>query len=237
MVKLPGLVAVVAEHDDRDHTLLAHIARVLREQGGLPTTKRGVGAADMGALEAAKYLTAAYTVENGRQAAQTVERFHSLVWGGNWFSKDPKDELLLFEAAVAGRPFGEALAGLISIVPELIKQIEVTLAEHGIADGDAAKAIIAKNFRLEVSWAWPRYSAEIDFRFFVDDVLDIGFSGSWFREPAKTEAGFYGTRKGARTMKATVSAVTLFNVAMAVKADRPVLFPAMEAAHAQTLTA
>lgn len=77
-MKLPGLVRLLAEDDERGEPAIAHIARVIREAGHLPTTKRGRGASDMGVLEAANLLIAAHATDVPNKVSETVETFRKL---------------------------------------------------------------------------------------------------------------------------------------------------------------
>ena len=77
-MKLPGLVRLLAEDDERGESTIAHIARVVREAGHLPTTKRGRGASDMGVSAAANLLIGAHATDLPAKAGEAVETFRKL---------------------------------------------------------------------------------------------------------------------------------------------------------------
>lgn len=77
-MKLPGLVRLLAEDDERGEPAIAHIARMIREAGHLPTTKRGRGASEMGVLEAANLLIAAHATDVPAKVSETVDTFRKL---------------------------------------------------------------------------------------------------------------------------------------------------------------
>lgn len=78
MARLPALVRTFAEFDDRDLVTVEQFARVIREAGHLPTTKRGAGAAEMGSLEAAKLFIALNGSDSPKNAIEAIERFYDL---------------------------------------------------------------------------------------------------------------------------------------------------------------
>lgn len=78
MAKLPALVKAFATFDERGVATVEQFARVIREAGYLPTTKRGAGAADMGFKEAATLLIALSTSDTPKDAVQAVRNYECL---------------------------------------------------------------------------------------------------------------------------------------------------------------
>lgn len=118
MTKLPGLVGALAECDERERATLDHVARVIREAGLIPTTKRGSGAADMTLTAAANLLIAANTGGIPKAAAMTVIQYRTLV-PRNTGQPDPKDGI--YARINAARDFGQALEFLIEGAPKLLR--------------------------------------------------------------------------------------------------------------------
>lgn len=130
MAKLPALVSALAECDERDRATLDHIARVIREAGLIPTTKRGGGASEMTVREAANLLIAANASESPKEAAMAVAHYRSLegqdISPGVYDEKDgvytrrDHEEGGIFARITEAANFGEALETLIDGVPELL---------------------------------------------------------------------------------------------------------------------
>lgn len=115
-MKLPGLVKVLAEGDERGEATLNHIARVIREAGHLPTTKRGPGASDMGVREAANLLMGASGSDIPANAAAAVEQYQSLSRFHGRRQRDfDLDRSSWWTQIKAASTFGEALQHLISL--------------------------------------------------------------------------------------------------------------------------
>ena len=119
MTRLPALIDAFAACDERDRGTIEHFARVIREAGHLPTTKRGVGAAEMGPTEAAMLMIAINASDAPRSAPEAVQAFRQLPWTPHPHEKedDPVAELL------EGRPFGDALTTLLQHLPTLIEEL------------------------------------------------------------------------------------------------------------------
>lgn len=77
-MKLPALVRLMAEDDERGEAALKYIARVIREAGHMPTTKRGSGASDMGVQEVANFLIAANATDVPSRLSEVVNTFRKL---------------------------------------------------------------------------------------------------------------------------------------------------------------
>ena len=77
MAKLPALVTALAATDGRDRATLGVIARSIREAGHITTTKRGGGAAEMTATDAAALVIGANAVQSPRQAATAVQEYRT----------------------------------------------------------------------------------------------------------------------------------------------------------------
>lgn len=120
MAKLPALVDALAAADYRSRATIDQIARVVREAGYIPTTKRGSGAADMTVREAANLLIGSF-VESPAQAAKAVGLYRRL-HGQHMQGSD--DSAGLFKEISDAETFGEALEVLIGGVPRLVASFE-----------------------------------------------------------------------------------------------------------------
>lgn len=120
MTRLPGLVSALAVADNREQATLDHIARVIREAGMIPTTKRGVGASSMTAREAALLLIGANASEAPKDAATAAE-YYRLLLGRNYHRVGDLEGIYarIDEAA----NFGDAIEVLISGVPEIVASL------------------------------------------------------------------------------------------------------------------
>lgn len=78
MARLPALVDAVAAADGRPRGAVDHVARAVREAGHIQTTKRGRGAAEMTALDAAALLIALYGSRDPASAVEALEAFAAL---------------------------------------------------------------------------------------------------------------------------------------------------------------
>lgn len=118
MARIPALVAAFAEFDPRDRSTLEQFARVVREHGGLPTVKRGRGAATMGAAEAAALFMALNGSETPKGAMEALEGFRALP-----LVRAPKNKEHLIpdflKQALSQGQFGGALAEFIRVIPQI----------------------------------------------------------------------------------------------------------------------
>ena len=79
MARLPALIDDLAAHDPRGRPTVELIARNIREAGLITTTKRGRGAAEMTARDAAALLIGLCCSDGPKDAADAVRKFSSLV--------------------------------------------------------------------------------------------------------------------------------------------------------------
>ena len=73
MARLPALIEAIARHDRRGQATIAHIARQVRDEGLIRSSKRGVGAAIMTVKDAA--INSAKTREEAAAALDEVVPF------------------------------------------------------------------------------------------------------------------------------------------------------------------
>jgi hypothetical protein len=78
MAKLPALVRALLPLDGREYPTLDLIARTVREAGLISTTKRGSGASEMTARDAANLLIGMHAVQSPKLAAHAVVQFRPL---------------------------------------------------------------------------------------------------------------------------------------------------------------
>ena len=77
MVRLPALITEYAKLDGRPRSTISWYARLAREAGKMPTTKRGQGAAHMGVREAVNLILACNGAEDPKEGANAIERLRS----------------------------------------------------------------------------------------------------------------------------------------------------------------
>lgn len=119
MSKLPALVSALAECDGRPRETLEHIARVVREAGYIPTTKRGSGAAEMTSREIANLILGANGADSPKDAPLAIDRFRSLRLH-DCFLQHGERSLETFKRISETQNFGEALELLIDGTPDVI---------------------------------------------------------------------------------------------------------------------
>lgn len=78
MATLPNLIDVIAKIDGRDHATLDHMARLIRDAGFIAKGKRGRGAIDMTARDAANLLLGLNGAEAPGDAPAAVSRLRML---------------------------------------------------------------------------------------------------------------------------------------------------------------
>lgn len=111
MAKLPALISALDLTSQRERSTIEHIARVIREAGFIPTTKRGPGASDMGAREAANLLLAVAGSDLPKDAPIAVDSLRSLERLGRSYPDDGIPEV--FAGVHAATDFGTAVEALI----------------------------------------------------------------------------------------------------------------------------
>jgi hypothetical protein len=165
VAKLPALVSALASCDDRDLPTLEHIARVIREAGLLPTTKRGSGAADMGPKEAALLLIGANSAASPRGAAEAVRLYRDLTFEpGKNFQDDSMQDTGSWGADFVNQTgtFETALTGLIEHLPKLLSWLNEQLPRRLRAPSSGnLLEVVLKLARVQVEIFRPIPNAEI----------------------------------------------------------------------------
>ncbi|AWN43433.1 hypothetical protein [Methylobacterium durans] len=171
-MKLPGLVKLLAEGDERGEAAIAHIARIIREAGHLPTTKRGRGASDMGVLEAANLLIAANATDVPAKVSEAVETFRNLRQipvrknEGGFDIRASKG----WKKILVCKTFGEALEALFSINQRDIDDICETFNKV-IGANKPLDLIVFRSVRF----VWPDCAASVMLNIANADSLRDGF--------------------------------------------------------------
>lgn len=75
MARLPALVDALVAVDGRERVVIDNVARAVREAGFIQTTKRGRGAADMTAADAAALVVGLYGSAGMNDAPRVVDAF------------------------------------------------------------------------------------------------------------------------------------------------------------------
>jgi hypothetical protein len=231
MAKLPALVTVLAEVDGRDRATVDHYARTIREAGYIPTTKRGSGAAEMTAREAANLLIALCGADAPKEAPLAIDRFRSLRRFCVWSDEEALAPALppLAEA----NTFGDALEYLIDDgVIELGVMVGIYSLAHGARGGKALADGMIRALRpggvfipAGLRITFHRYAADIAFWTpspQMGEPLDYSrperraglYRTEWealFRpDEDRAFAGFYGGGASDRQVAVTVGLPTLF---------------------------
>ncbi len=127
MVRLPALITEYAKLDGRPRSTIAWYARLAREAGKLPTTKRGLGAAHMGVREAVNLILACNGAEDPKEGADAVDRirFYKGIRDDFDFEQLEDDEM----REIGLEPtFGKALEELIRCAPYLFRTFDEGLS-------------------------------------------------------------------------------------------------------------
>lgn len=112
MAKLPSLISALDLTSQRERPTIEHIARVIREAGLIPTTKRGPGASDMGVKEAANLLLAVTVSELPKDAPLAVDTLRNLKRTWKNYPDDGIPDV--FAGVHEALDFGEAIEALIA---------------------------------------------------------------------------------------------------------------------------
>lgn len=122
MARLPALVDVIADIDDRPRGAIDFVARAVREAGFIQTTKRGRGAAEMTEADAAALLLGCYGSREPTQAVETLQGFAELGRAKTRKRAAPAPSWLtgLMKAKTAF----DAVAAAIEVAPVIERQAE-----------------------------------------------------------------------------------------------------------------
>lgn len=122
MARLPALLEAIAKVDGRERATIDHYARLIREAGLIPTTKRGVGASAMTVREAANLLIGLNAAETPKDAPSSVIRVRSLLANAGFVARwlRQSEWSPVFEGLREARTFGDALERLIDATPALL---------------------------------------------------------------------------------------------------------------------
>lgn len=180
MARLPALVDVIASVDDRPRGAIDFVARAVREAGFIQTTKRGRGAAEMTAADAAALLLGCYGSREPTQAVDTLQGFAELrrarglktsISAPDWLTGLMKARTAFeaVSAAIEIAPIIEAQARLAKVRvdlrrPRLGVTVDVNLTEPdfsrgyafqvafvgGLAEDDPPPYVVTTEIRLPV---------------------------------------------------------------------------------------
>ncbi|MCC7046733.1 MAG: hypothetical protein IT562_08490 [Alphaproteobacteria bacterium] len=139
MSKLPALVSALSDCDERGRSTIEHIARVVREAGFIPTTKRGAGAAEMTIREAANLLIAANASETPKEAAMVITPYRALT---PLHHRSSDDALPILSEILTAQNFGVALERLIELAPTFLGALSAHIDEAFKDDSEDGRAIL-----------------------------------------------------------------------------------------------
>jgi len=141
MTTLPQLIDALAKVDGRDHATLTQFGRVLREAGLLPTGKRGGGAPRMSPETGATILMAtqgAFMPKDGPKAVTDIRSYELC-------DTFPDEIPYPFSKISDCQNCGEAMAELISIVPEIIDFMCSDIGPDPIEKQGRALRLVCRN--------------------------------------------------------------------------------------------
>lgn len=122
MARLPALVDTISRIDGRPRGAIDNVARVVREAGLIQTTKRGLGAAPMTAVDAAWLLIGLYAGDQATDADQVARAYGSLkARRPPWHDLPPP-----LESFGYGMELVTAIATVIELGPKLAESTERT---------------------------------------------------------------------------------------------------------------
>lgn len=223
MAKLPALVTEVARIDGRARETVDHIARVIRERGYITTGKRGGGAAEMTAREAANLLIALNGADSPKEGPAAIDRFRSLrawaVLGRGSAGNAQLDKYDTYPTAIRNvmdvHTFGEALDSLIEDVPDLVAALR-QYSHNAYNDIDAAvldetfySSLRLSLFGLEITFQ--RYAAKIELYTMYGSDRRVEFEANYMQDQDR-DAGFYGNAWPDRRISVTIGVPTLIAV-------------------------
>ncbi len=230
MGKLPALVSALASVDGRERASVDHVARTIRERGYITTGKRGGGAANMVAREAANLLIALNGADSPKEAGVAIDRFRSLrqMYAGSAsvlkaridnYDSLPKP----LQDVMDTHTFGEALDALIDGVPDLAAAFYIVARnafERTIeqTDRELASMIRLGFFGLEVTFE--RYAASIELYSMNGSTRWTQFSATYVKDMDRLESGFYGSDWPDRKVRVTIGFYTLLTLWQALNAGQ-----------------
>ena len=226
MAKLPALVTALAEVDGRDHATIDYYARVIREAGYIPTTKRGSGAAEMTAREAANLLIALCGTDSPKDAPLAIDRFRTLVRDYGW-TRPKGTELPGLQAAAESTTFGEALEHLINNAPLLAGAIGFfVLQGYRDLSDKARRGLLRQALKpagvcvpAGLSITFHRYAAEIVLWSSQRGGQEREWQTRFLADVSRLEAGFYGPQEHDRRVAVIVGLPTLLALYRALNPD------------------
>ncbi len=229
MAKLPALVTALAAVDGRERTSVDHVARTIRERGYITTGKRGGGAAEMAARDAANLLIALNGADTPKGAGLAIDRFRSLRF---WFPgtaselaarNDTYPDLPKpLQHVMNSRFFGEALDALIEGVPDLAASFHQLACVTYEKDADyidkhLAGIIRLGKFGLEV--VFDRFAAFIEMFGLNGSERRVLFEAAYVQETDRAQSGFYGEPWPDRKVRVTIGFLTLYSLWQALNPD------------------
>jgi hypothetical protein len=163
MVRLPALITEYARLDGRPRSTIAWYARLAREAGKLPTTKRGRGAAEMGVREAVNLILACNCAEDPKEGANVIKKYRSYeVYAeaigskSDWELQKEIDEIENSDIReIALEPnLGKALEKLIYLTPSLFKTLYKKMQHFEPEKSDKeifTKVVMTHNISLSIN--------------------------------------------------------------------------------------
>jgi hypothetical protein len=216
MVRLPALVEAFASCDERDRASIAQFARVIREAGLLPTTKRGRGAARMGALEAAILmigLNAAGTPSGAPAAIRGYQNARAL-------PPNAKDYQPL--NYLSKHSFPLALAALLGDMPSLVAKLSRDLLHLGITKSEIENTFAQPSW-IEVSLHRPAIFGSIKLKFWEERKINSDvptFGMIWRPRTARdAENAAWWPVGQFRSTTVTLTARTIFCISYCLNAE------------------
>lgn len=173
MARLPALVDAFTAHDPRGRPTIAHIARQLRNDGEIESTRRGAGGAQMTFRDAATLLIGACGDINPAGAVKTVKQMRV-------FTLDAADDLATMQQEDLpehltwlgdAQNFGDVVEAMIARAPDLEMwgREYVTFwggVQGGVSEAEFSMRRAAKSLRLPQAGFVPGFARAVRIVFY-----------------------------------------------------------------------
>jgi hypothetical protein len=197
--------------DGRERPTIDHVARLIREAGYITTDKRGAGAAEMTAREAANLVIALNGADTPKEAPVAIDRFRSLKQWAIVGRGAPGSKQLeqydnypqTIKDVMDVHTFGEAMDSLIENVPDLVACLRQYAHD---AYNNIDRSLRLNLYGLSITFL--RYAAKIELYTMYGSDRRVQFEGNFMEDPDRPP-GFYGNAWPDRRISVTIGVPTL----------------------------
>jgi hypothetical protein len=232
VARLPALVEALTYCDPRGKRSIGHIARVVREAGLLPTSKRGRGASEVTSRDGVALLMGLNGSESPAGAPEAVKRLSTL--RPSIRNRARPDAPVVF-ASIVQSDFSDALRLLIDKAPSIQAWCKEKYTEkHGDEDLDGAPlepfvpyegpTALRITFRHQAGDTGVSSGGAAILATCEDQPTEPVFAGEYVLDPDKLLLGVYGDPwenffRWDRRVEATIGLATLLHVHHALGPD------------------